>query len=278
MAEFSRTVYDFNSRIKFNDVTTDTTKYVLLKRGSFTDTNVINTEALRPDEAGIVDFGTKLGKGEWAVPVTLWAQDINTMNGLIQTFKEALNPDLTELDATYGESTVWDGYMPLDWTETVDSTSRDFRMYIKPVETPRVETDSLAGTTRSAQAIFKAKDPRKILQVATTITDSDTATNAGTYTAVPTITITASGATSTSLQIANSTTGESIYITTAMANTDVLVLDIANRSAKLNGTETRSMVGGSTEWFLINPGDNTIAISNGTNASVVTSWNSSWPL
>lgn len=278
MAEFSRITYNLNNRIVFNDVSTDTTKYVLLDIPNITDTVAVNVEEQRPEEPGIIDFGTKMGKGSWVAPVTLYASSLANMQQLIEDFKEALNPDLMELDATYGETTANLGYHPLDWTETVGATSRDFRIYVKSVETPQVPTDSYSGLIRKSQVRLKAKDPRKYLQTQSSLTGAGTATNVGTYPTPVEITITASGATSTSLQITNSTTSKSIFVTTAMANNDVLVINTLDHTVKLNGTEKRGMLSGNTDWWTLNAGNNTIAISNGTNATIVTRWRSAWPL
>ncbi len=278
MTEFSRIQYDYNSRITFNDETTDVDKFVLLDLPNITDTLAINTEAIRIDSAGIVDFGTKLGKGEWAVPVKLVASSFADMQQLIQDFKEALNPDLTELDASFGEKTDFNGYMPLDWTETVGDDERDFRIYVKPLEIPQVAMDSLAGLIRRAVVKFKARQPIKVLQATASLANAGTAANVGTFPTSVIITLTASGATSTSLQLTNSTTGESIFITTAMEDGDVLVIDTFLKSAKLNGTEKRSMIGTGTIWWSLNPGNNTIAISNGANVAMSTAWRSAWPL
>lgn len=278
MTEFSRVQYNFNSRIILNDVTTDTTKYVILNTPNITDTLSINTEDEKPEEAGIIDYGTKSGKGQWVVPVTLYASSVENMASLIQSFKQAFNPDLLEADATYGESTSYLGYHPLDWTETVGATSRAFRIYAKSQETPQVAMDNFSGSIRRSAVKLKVADPRKYLQTASTLSGAGTANNAGTFTTPVVITITASGATSTSLTITNSTTSKSIYVTTAMANNDTLVIDTGLHSVKLNGTEKRSMLGSNTEWWFLNPGNNTLAISNGTNATTSFSWRSAWPL
>jgi len=92
MAEFSRTEYDFNSRIVINDVTTDSTKYVLLDIPTITDTLIINTEDDKPDDMGIIDYGSKHGKGQWGIPLTLYASTQANMSSLIQTLKQAFNP------------------------------------------------------------------------------------------------------------------------------------------------------------------------------------------
>lgn len=278
MTEFSRTSYNYNSRIVINDVTTDTNKYVLLNVPSVSDTLIINTEEDKPTEVGMIDYGSKTGKGALELPLTLYAVSINYMNEMIETLKEAFNPDLLEADSTYGSATIYNGYHPLDWTEVVGATSRAFRVYAKAEEVPQVAGDSLSGRIRKAKVRLKIQDPRKYLQTASTLSGAGTAANAGTFDTPVTITITASGTTSTSLQITNSTTSKSIYVTTALTVGQVLVINTSNHSCKLDGTEKRSMLSSSTDWWNLNPGNNTLAISNGTNATISFEWRSAWPL
>lgn len=278
MSEFARITYNLNSRIVFNDVTTTPTYYVLLDVPNITDTLAVNVEEGKPEEVGIIDYGTKLEKGTWAVPITLVASSLANMQQLIQNTKQALNPDLMELDATYGEATSNSGYHPLDWTEAVGSSSMNFRIYVKSVETPQLPMDSLAGLIRRTRVQLKARDPRKYTQAQNTRTNGGTATNNGTFPTPVLITVTASGATSTSLTITNSTTSKSIFVTTALANNDVLIIDTFLHSVKLNGVEKRGMLGVGTDWWLLNPGANTLAITNGTNTSIQFQWRDAWPL
>lgn len=278
MAEYSRTTYNYNSRIILNDTASDTTKYVLVDIPNITDTLAVNTEDEKPEDVGVIDYGTKLGKGMWVVPVTLYASTQANMSSLIQTFKQAFNPDLLEADTTYGETTKYLGYHPLDWTEVVGATTRNFRIYAKSQEVPKVAMDAFSGLIRNSAVTLKVADPRKYLQSESTLSGAGTASNAGTFTTPITITITASGATSTSLQITNSTTSQSLYVTTALANNDVLVIDTGVHSVKLNGVEKRSMLGNNSVWWLLNPGNNTLAIANGTNCTVSFAWRSAWPL
>lgn len=278
MTEFSRVEYNFNDRIVLNDVTTDTTKYVLTGIPTASDTEVLNTEDEKPEDVGIIDYGSKLGKGVFVFHITLFATTTAKMNELIQDVKEALNPDLLEADATYGEDTKYYGYHPLEWTEAVGATSRAFRVFAKPKEIPQIATDALSGNIRRTVLEFKIADPRKYLQTQSTLSGAGTATNAGTYTTPVVITVTASGSTSTSLTITNSTTSESIYVTTAMTAGQVLVIDTGAHSVKLDGTETRSMLSGTSKWWLLDPGANTLALSNDTNVSVSFAWYSAWPL
>lgn len=278
MAEFARTEYDYNSRIVLNDDTSDTTKYVLVDSSAFLDTVAQNTEEPRATDSGIIDYGIQLGKGTAKVPVTLFASTEAKMNGLIQTFKQAFNPDLLEADTTYGEAAGKQGYHPFKWTENVDGTSRNFQIYLKSIETPRVAMDNMAGLIRPSVLQLKAQDPRKYLQETTTLVGPGTATNAGTATTPIVITITASGTTLTNLTITNSTRSESMVISTALTTGQVLVIDTRLHSVKLNGTERRDYLSSSSSWIYLNPGANTIAITNSSNASISTAFMSAWPL
>ena len=275
---YSRTTYNYNDRITLNDSSTDEDKFVLIDTESFIDVVAENTEEFRATDVGIVDYGIQLGKGVVKIPVTLYASSQANMAQLIQNFKEAFNPDLLEADATYGEDAGKGGFHPLKWTETVGSTSRDFMIYLKSMEIPKVQIDSLAGLIRESELTLKAQDPRKYLQTQTSLSGSGTATNAGTFPTPVEITITATGASSTSLQIANSTRSESIYVTTALASGEVLVIDTRNHSCQLDGTERRDYLGANTEWMQLDPGNNSLSISNGENVSITASWRSAWEL
>lgn len=278
MSEYQKTQYDYNSRIVLNDDTSDATKYVLVDSSSFLDTIAQNTEEPRATDSGIIDYGIQLGKGTAKIAVTLYASTDANMNALIQTFKQAFDPDLLEADPTYGEAAGKAGYHPFKWTEDVGGTSRAFQIFLKSIETPKVAMDSLAGLIRPSVLQLKAQDPRKYLQTASTLSGSGTAANAGTTSTPMTITITATGTTSTSLTITNSTTSKSLVVSTALTTGQVLVIDARNHSVKLDGTERRDYISSSSDWLYLNPGNNTIAITNDTNATISSSWYSAWPL
>lgn len=275
--EFQKQTYNFNDRFILNDVTTDPTEYSLVD-ANVLDTIAVNTEEQRTTDAGIIDYGTALGKGISIIPVMLYASTLAKMAELIQTFKTAFNPDLLEADPTYGLSVGKDGYMPFKWTETVGATSRAFMVYLKSVEIPKVNMDPMGGLIRQTQLSLKAQDPRKYLQTQSTLSGAGAAVNAGTYPTPVEITITASGATATNLTIANSTRSESMVISTALANADVLVIDIRLHSVKLNGVERRDYLSAASKWVQLSPGSNTLALTNITNAAIVTKWYSAWPL
>jgi hypothetical protein len=279
MAEFSRTTYNFNNRITLNDDTTDATKFVLVRAEAMHDTLAVNVEEERVEQPGIVDYGVKFSKGEISIPVELYASTEANMAQLIQNFKEAFNPDLLEADSTYGEDTTYNGYHPLDWTETVGATSRDFRIYAKSQETPKVEQDPFAGLFRQSTIKLKVNDPRKYSQATSSVnTDGASATNAGTYPTPVTITIDATGATSINLSIANATTGKTLYVQEALSNGEQLVINTRHHSAKLDGTEDRSKINPGSTWWELNAGGNTMSFGNATNATITVEWRNAWPL
>jgi len=280
MAEYSKTTYNFNNRITLNDDTTDTTKFVLVGVNSIADTLALNVEQERPEEPGIVDFGVKLSKGSIKIPLTLFATTESNMAQLTQNLKEAFNPDLLEADATYGETTFFNGYHPLDWTETVGGTSRDFRIYVKSEEIPQVPLDSLSGLIRESELKLKANQPLKFTQAQSEVTtDGGTANNVGTYPTPVEITITASGATSTDFQVgATGAGGGSIYLAKALSSGQVLTIDTRHHSCKLDGTEDRSYIQDGSKWWTLSPGNNTIIFENDANATISVKWRSAWPI
>lgn len=278
MTEYSKIVYDYSSRFKLNDDVTDTTKYALVDSKFFLDTIANNIEEEKPTEPGIIDYGIKFGKGEFEMPILLYANTDANMSQLIQNLKTAFNPDLLEADPTYGETTDYAGYHPMSWTETVGTISRNFMIYLKATETPAVVQDPIAGLIRIMTLKLKARDPRKYQVGGFIRTGAGTATNFGTYPTPVKITVTASGATATNLTITNSTTGKSIYVTTSLSAGQVLVIDTFYHSVKLAGVEKRSMLGNNSDFWTVSPGANTVAVTNGTNCSVTFEWHNAWCL
>lgn len=278
MSEFTTQILNYNDRILINDIETDTDKYVLSQVNSISDTVAQNLEENRPTDVGIIDYGVKMGKGEFTLPVMLCAKDLGKMHKLIQDVKQAFHPDLLEADTTYGSATDFDGYHPMLFDEDVDGVIKNFMIYLKSMEIPAIPSDDLQGLVREAKIRLKAEDPRKYNQTESTLTGAGTASNEGTVPTPVEITITASGTTSTSLTITNSTTSEAIHITTALTTGQILILNTRNHTARLSGSDKRSYIGNTSDWFLLNPGDNTLAISNGTNATVEFSWHSAYAL
>src|SRR3990167_8251092 len=257
---YSRTLYTYNDLV-LNDQTTDPTEFVLLDATSISDVLVENVEDSLPTDPGIVDYGSKLDKGSVVLPLTLFASTEAKMRELAQTVKATFNPELAELDTTYGEDTDYGGDLPFSLTENVGESTRKYRTWLKPVEIPKIAIDSLSGQILTTKASLKLRDPRKYTTSLGTLVGSGTATNTGDTPTNVIITIVASGKTSTSLEITNSTTGKTIYVTTALTSGQTLTIDTRLHSAKLGSTESRSYLGSNTTWWSLVPGVNTIPVS-----------------
>lgn len=75
--------------------------------------------------------------------------------------------------------------------------------------------------------------------------------NNGWWTTYPTITITGPALNPT---LGNVTTGQYITVNYALANTDTLVIDLAQRLITLNGSSARNLIAGNSQWFGAPPG------------------------
>jgi len=282
MTAFTRVEYNFNSRFILNDDTTDPTKYVLVGLLMRPETETLTTEVDRPTLEGIIDFGSKLSGGVIPTPITLFASSLGKMNDLVDTLKKAFNPQLIDDDTSWGKGILnfpaGDGFMPFKWTEEIASGTRAVQVFAKSLEVPSVSLDTLGGRIKTGMLRLRIEDPRKYAQALSSLTGAGTAANAGNYYTPVKITITATGTTSTSLQIANSTRSETIKVTTALTTGQSLVIDTRHQSVKLDGTEKRSMLSSDSKWIQLSPGNNTIAITNGDNATIKTEWYSAYAL
>jgi len=70
--------------------------------------------------------------------------------------------------------------------------------------------------------------------------------NQGTTTTYPTITITGPA---TNPLVGNLTTGQSIQLNYSMVNTDIVVINLLNRTITLNGNPARNLITGTSQWF-----------------------------
>ena len=103
-----------------------------------------------------------------------------------------------------------------------------------------------------------------------------TINNAGWANTYPIITITGP---ITNAVVGNSTQGNYITIQGTYANTDTLVVDLAQRLVTLNGSTARNLVAGGSNWFYAQPGANQFYLSGtgtlaGTTSATVTWYNS----
>lgn len=176
-----------------------------------------------------------------------------------------------------------DPFLALDFSvPTADTTNWPTglvpsRYYALAVGTLDAATSSATGKSIPFTIDFFLKDPRRYAQTASTVTGTGTASNKGDYRTYPTITITATGAGSATYSVANTTLGQTMTLNlSSLVNTDVVVLDMDKQTIKKNGTDAASLIVGTPAWFYLQPGNNTVTVTNGTNMTTVTSFRSAW--
>lgn len=175
------------------------------------------------------------------------------------------------------------GFLPLTFsTPTLDTTnyatglvpSRYFararRLFVPAVS-------EYTGYSAFFRCELEAADPRRYLQ---TIDSKSGAGDAGNtladYRSFPVLTLTASGAGSATYTISRAvsgfTTKQLVLNLSTLVNADVVLVDMAAHSITKNGVYAPSLYV-SGNWFEIEPGTNTLTITNGTNITTVTAWN-----
>jgi hypothetical protein len=102
-----------------------------------------------------------------------------------------------------------------------------------------------------------------------------TVNNAGWATTYPVITLNGPIINAT---LGNTTQGNYITIQGSYANTDALVIDLAQRLVTINGVPARNLVSGGSNWFSAQPGNNQFYLTGtgtlaGTTAATVVWYN-----
>lgn len=93
-----------------------------------------------------------------------------------------------------------------------------------------------------------------------------TITNAGTVAVYPIITLTG---VVTNPVLTNSTTGNNLSLLLTTANTDVIIINMQQRTVTLNGSNIFGDVATGSAWWFLNPGANKVSLSSGNAADTV---------
>lgn len=269
----------FNDKNLTGDFKTNDDNWVKLS-DYLPDTRVENIEDIRHLE-GIEDFDSMLSKGIFRLRLSIYASSFNRAAKLIAQVKKAFNPKLTQLNSASDE-----GYLPFDWTETWDDGTTqetfDFRVYLKPVEIPRVMKSEGDGTGSRFEILLKAKDPRRVSQAQKTITLNNasltgTDDNDGDMPTWPIITIT--GPTNASPKITYNEQGEYIEINDTLAGGEVVVINPYKSSIEKDGVNAYSTKGSGSKFFDLHSGDITLIAENlGASGSVAVVYRDAWTL
>jgi len=172
-----------------------------------------------------------------------------------------------------------DSFLALDFsTPTTDTVNfanglMASRYYVRARVAPEPMVTSWTGWSAMFSLDLLVKDPRRYIQAALSVTGTGTAANTlATTVSWPLVTITASGAGSATYSVANTTLSKTLTLNlSGLVNTNVVVVDMAKAKITKNGVETPSLYVSGNYWP-IQPGNNTITVTNGTNMTTVTSW------
>jgi len=178
-------------------------------------------------------------------------------------------------------------FLALDFsTPTADTTNfatglMACRYYARPIGGLDVVPGKYSGLVVPFHLDMLLKDPRRYRQTIATITGSAAGTDIGDYPSWPTITITATGAGSATYSVKNTATIQGALTLTlnlsGLINTDVVSVDMVTRTILKNGVYAGSLYVSGSYWA-IEPGVNTILVTNGTNVTTVTTYRPAWSL
>jgi len=196
----------------------------------------------------------------------------------IEEVAAAFDPDAVSRDNpdTYG-------FLPYDFDVPTANVAyfptgmMPSRYYVRAEQAFEPPLSQYAGIAVPFALPLFAADPRRYLQTASSLTGSGAADNgAATVWSWPTLTITMSGAGSATFTIANSEADATLVLNlSARAAGDSVVIDMERRKCSVNGVEVPSLYVSGTFWHM-EPGVNTVTVTNGTNASPTLTWRSAF--
>jgi len=214
------------------------------------------------------------------------ASRVIVMNGYVRGSSNAdLNDRILALASAFDPGLIKfynaDPFLPLTFSvPTTDTTNYPTglaasKVFVLPTEVP-IPTVAKSGNGLSARfrITLLAKDPRRYLQTATTLSNAGTLTVAsGAYPCYPTLTFTMSGAGNAAFTIQNVSTAQGttslVLDLSGRSNGQAITVDFAKRQVLVGGTNTAGIFVSGT-WFLAEAGSNAITYSNTTNVGTRT--------
>ena len=288
--------------ITFNDKSQD---YVFKARRRYaTQRDIRQFDTVVPDESGVVDYQTLIGKMYYVVEGTLYGRNESSLYIGMEKLRKATSPAITQEDVESDN-----GYLPIKWSENVDKqiwakplyvdipeTRRSamkpsFRILFK-IKRPFIESQAYHTTTFSADTTSGVGLPVPTAGIeintggvgvgADTGSGSGIAENIGDYKAYPTINITAP---INKPRITNGATGKYIEfnynLSTGTAN---ITMDydgiVATTSGGVNLLQYLT-ASSDIENFYLRSGENQLtltATSIGSGADITVSWKDFWPI
>ena len=290
--------------ITFNDED-NVDYYIRAQRRAVTKRDIRQFDSVVPDELGVVDFQTLLGKEHFVITGKIYPiGGENSLYRAMADMRKACSPAITQAD---NDSDY--GYVLLKWGEDVNKQLRvkplyvdipesianantpEFKIFCK-IKYPVIEaqaTDSVtlspaitAGSGLVIPASGLVIPDNGVVIGADSGSASVTVVNNGDYKAYPTITL---HAPLNNPRITNASTGKYIEFNYNLASGSItVVIDYDGVTAESNdGTNLLNYItsGSDIENFYIREGDNNLTLTAatlGTGASAVVSFRDSWPL
>lgn len=209
-----------------------------------------------------------------------------TQIGLVRaSTKAALFDRLEELAAAFDPALVSRdnpddfGFLPLDFNvPTADTANyptevKACRFYVRAEDGVEPPLNLKQGLAVPFRIVLLAADPRRYLQSTESLVDAGVADNGkANYWSWPTVSIAMSGAGSATFEVGNTNADASLVLDlSGRSNGDSVVVDMESHTIEVNGVDTPSLYVSGDFWTM-EPGSNSITVTNGTNATVTTTW------
>lgn len=241
-------------------------------------TQVQHIREVREYESGLEAYGAfKRGKLlilQGVIRAATWG----ALYDRIEDVAAAFDPDAVSRDNpdTFG-FLAYDFDVPTADAVNFPTGLMPCRYYVRAEEAFEPPISQYAGIAVPFQLPLLAADPRRYLQSVSQLNGAGSADNSiASAWSWPTLTIAMTGAGNAAFTISNTESAGSLVLNlSGRINGDSVAVDMERRSIKVNGVGVPSLYVSGDFWHM-EPGANTIAVVNGTNASPTLTWRSAF--
>lgn len=278
----SSTLGTANNQIVFGDDTSD--PYYRIKRVRVLNRQVVDFDIKIPNEMGVADFETLMGKANLILEGTMYPGDEASYDEGIKSLRKLASMAISQDDASSDQ-----GYVPWAFTE-YDGYDKQINLKVEYIDLPQNTTNGLKQPFR---LFCKVKYPAILSQTTLTATiGSSTATTSGSANlsftlprALGLTTYSSSGSINnpghlpiypsitifgpiTSPRITNATSGEYIELTglslASGANSAIITYDQDSLSITADGSSVLDKLTNSSTLFKLDIGINTLTLTGAT--------------